>query len=535
VGPTAAIGLGLRGLLARRIRSLADEESWGRRARAVQDGQLGWILRTAARTEFGRAHGFERLGSWRGADLLRAYQAEVPIHTYADLKPSLERMRTEGARDVLWPGVVRDWAQTSGTTAGDKYVPVSRALLRHNSRAALDMYAHAARFGVSLPGVFAGKILFLGGSSDLAVNEHGVRTGDLSGIVTRLIRWPLTAVWLPGADIALESDWPTKIERMCQRCLDEDVRVISGMPSWALVLFERVLQRARAGGRRAGCIRDVWPNLRLFVHGGVKYDPFERRVRQMWSGDPDGDDIPTRLEVYAASEAFIAIQDRRGDPGMRLNLDGRVFYEFVPAEDAGNPAARALVCDEVEPGRRYVVVLTTCAGLWRCDLGDVVEFDTVPPEGPPRLRIVGRSKHFMNAFGENVIAEHVELAVADAARLTGASIGEFTAAPVFPEGGRPAQMELVIEWAGPDDPAARARFADEFDRGVQARSNDYAAKRAGDLGMGPVRLTTVPMGVFHQWLASEGKLGGQHKCPRCAMDRRYADAVLAVAPTIIAD
>lgn len=450
------------------------------------------------------------------------------MQTYPDLKPALERMRTGAAPDVLWPGVVRDWAQTSGTTAGDKYVPVSRDLLRHNARAALDMYAHASRFGVSLPGAFAGKMLFLGGSSDLAVNEHGVRTGDLSGIVTRLIRWPMSAVWLPGAEIALEADWPRKIERMAQRCLDEDVRIMSGMPSWALVLFERVLELVRERGRDAACVRDVWPNLRLFVHGGVKYDPFERRVRAVWSGDADGADIPTRLEVYAASEAFIATQDRRGEPGLRLNLDHRVFYEFVPADGAGDPAAPALACDEVQPGERYGVVLSTCAGLWRYDIGDVVEFDTVAPAGPPRLRIVGRSKQFMNAFGENVIAEHVELAVADAVDATGASVGEFTAAPVFPADDRPARVELVIEWAGPDDGAVRASFAAVFDRAVQARSNDYAAKRAGDLGLAPVRLTPVPMGSFHRWLASEGKLGGQHKCPRCAMDRRVADAVLAV-------
>ena len=526
---TRAIGIGLRGMLHRRIASLSDTDRWGRDAGSVQRRQLRWLLERAAGTEFGRAHSFARLGRLGDGEILDAYRAEVPVHSYLDLRPSLERMRTEGSAGVTWPGVVRDWAQTSGTTAGDKFVPVSRDLLRHNMRAALDLYAHAARLGVSLPDVFAGKVLFLGGSTNLSENEHGVRTGDLSGVITRMIRWPMSAVWLPGADIALESDWPRKIDRMAERCLDEDVRWVSGMPSWTIVLFERVLEMARARGRGVSCIREIWPNLRLFVHGGVKYDPFARRVRAMWSGDPEGADIPTRIEVYAASEGFVATQDTADDPGMRLNLDHRVFFEFVPSEQAGAADAPAFACDQVERGQRYVVVLSTCAGLWRYDIGDVVEFDTIPPAGPPRLRIVGRSKHFMNAFGENIIAENVEIGVAEAAAQTRATIGEFTAAPIFPADARPASIELVIEWAGATDPATIERFRDLFDASLRRQSNDYADKRAGGVGMGPVVVTAVAMGTFHRWLQSRGKLGGQHKCPRCAMDRRHVDEILEFA------
>ena len=534
---TAAVGAGLRVLLARRIARLSDTQRWARHAGRIQREQLRRLVTRAMGTEFGRAHGFAALADLPDADLLRAYRDAVPILQYADLRPMLERMRTGAESDINWPGVVMDWAQTSGTTAGDKYVPISRDLLRHNMRAALDIYAHAARFGMSLPDLFAGKALFLGGSSDLAVNEHGVRTGDLSGVVTRMIRWPMSAVWLPGKEIALESDWPRKIDLMAARCLDEDVRWISGMPSWSIVLFERMIELARARGRAVSCVRDIWPNLRLFVHGGVKYDPFDRRVRAMWTGDPAGPDLPNRLEVYAASEAFVAIQDTPGDPGMRLNIDHNVFYEFVPASEIGSPNPPVFTCDTVEPGERYVVVMSTCGGLWRYDIGDVVVFDTVPPAGPPRLRIVGRSKHYMNAFGENIIAEHVELAVADAAREVGVEVGEFTAAPIFPEPGRTAKVELIIEWPGAtpepgrsaeDDTSRLTRFAELVDRGMQARSNDYAAKRAGDLGMGPMELTPVPPGAFHRWLESRGKLGGQHKCPRCAMDRAHADAILAV-------
>lgn len=530
-------------MLARRISKLSDTDRLAAHAGVIQRAQLRDLLSRAASTEFGVTHGFAALSELPDEQLARSFRAAVPIQQYADLRPMLERMRTGAEPDVTWPGVVMDWAQTSGTTAGDKYVPISRDLLRHNMRAALDIYAHAARFGMSLPDLFAGKALFLGGSSDLAVNEHGVRTGDLSGVVTRMIRWPMSAVWLPGKEIALESDWPRKIDLMAERCLDEDVRWISGMPSWSIVLFERMIELARQRGRDVNCLRDLWPNLRLFVHGGVKYDPFDRRVRAMWTGDPDGPDLPNRLEVYAASEAFVAIQDTPGDSGMRLNIDHNVFYEFIPASEIGSPDPPAFTCDEVEPGERYVVVMSTCGGLWRYDIGDVVVFDTVPPAGPPRLRIVGRSKHFMNAFGENIIAEHVELAVAEASRKVGVEVGEFTAAPLFPEPGRSARVELIIEWpdmtpepgrprpgqSSEDDNARLARFAELVDRGMQARSNDYAAKRAGDLGMGPLEMTPVPLGTFHRWLESRGKLGGQHKCPRCAMDRTHADAILSVA------
>lgn len=529
---TRVVGVGLRALLARRIKLLSDTEHWARNSARLQQRELRWLIEHAAETEFGRRANFNRLKRLSDGELPAAYRAEVPVQSYMDLKPLLERMRQRGEPNVAWPGMVMDWAQTSGTTAGDKFVPISREMLSHNRKAAFDVYAHASRFGVSLPDVFAGKALFLGGSTDLEENEHGVRTGDLSGVVTRLIRWPITSVWLPGRDIALESDWPTKIERMARRCMNADVRWISGMPSWSIVLFERMAELARADGRQVRCLRDLWPNLRVFVHGGVKYGPFERRVREMWSGDPDGADIPNRLEVYAASEAFVATQDVRGEPGMRLNIDHRVHYEFVPLSEIDSADPPAFDCAGVERGERYVVVMSTCGGLWRYNIGDVVEFDTIPPDGPVRLRIVGRSRHFMNAFGENIIAEHIENAVTDAAAATGARVGEFTAAPVYPAEGRPSGIELAVEWEGATDPGLLARFAEEFDASIKRQNNDYTAKRSGGLGMGLPTVTALPMGAFHRWLDSRGKLGGQHKCPRCSNDRTIIEQVIGCVASV---
>ncbi|QOI99481.1 MAG: GH3 auxin-responsive promoter family protein [Phycisphaeraceae bacterium] len=534
---TSLIGAGLSLYVSRRARRLADLAFWRSSTAGIQRRELRGLIGRAAGTEFGRSRGFARMADRGDEDLLRAYRDAVPLADYEGYRAGVRAMREEGRRDVLWPGLVRNYAQTSGTTAGDKYIPVSDEMLRSNFRASLDIFAHVARFGVSVPRLMGGRLLFLGGSTALSENAHGIKTGDLSGIVAPLIRWPLSRVYSPGHRIALMDRWPEKIEAMARATLDQDIRFISGMPSWTLVLMARVMELARERGLPARSVRDVWPHLTLLVHGGVKYAPFEPRVREAWSGSPRGDDVPHRFEVYPASEGFIAMQDTPGDPGLRLCSDVGIFYEFVPLESIDDPAAPAFTCERVEKGQRYVVVMSTCAGLWRYIIGDVVEFDTIPGgldgsggEGPCRLRIVGRHKHFINAFGENIIVEHVENAVARAAREAGVTVGEFTAAPVYPGEGRPAGLELAVECErGLDDPGVRARFAGAFDAAIKEQNVDYTTKRTDNLGMAPPVVTVLPAGAFHAWLASRGKLGGQHKCPRCANHREIISAVVASA------
>jgi len=532
---TSLVGLGMRAAFAPRIRLLSNEKHWRRNSAGIQRSQLRSLLTRAKDTAIGREAGFARLVDLPNDELLPAYRRALPVADWYPYKDKIARMREGAEPDVLWPGLVRDFAQTSGTTAGDKFIPVSRDMLQSNRLASFDIFCHLHRFGVSLPGLLGGKAFFLGGSTDLSTSPAGVRTGDLSGIVSPLIVWPLTEIYLPGKDVALLSHWPSKIEAMAKRCLDEDVRMICGMPSWALVLLERVMRLQRDRGRPADTIRDVWPHLSVFVHGGVKFAPFAPRVRQAYSGSPDGPDLPARLELYPASEAFVALQDTRGDPGLRLNVDQGNFFEFVPLESIDDPDAPAFACDEVEKGQRYVVVLSTCAGLWRYILGDVVEFDTLPDrlassgggggDGPCRLRIVGRHRHFINAFGENLIVEHVETAVAAAAAATGVIVGEFTAAPVYPAPGVKAGLELAVEAPATLPPA----FAAAFDASLKAQNVDYTTKRTDGLGMGEPTVTPLPVGTFHRWLESRGKLGGQHKCPRCANHREIVDAVRAVA------
>lgn len=530
---TGLVGHALEARLAIRAPKLDDVSFWRTHTARIQIRQLRRNLERAKGTSFGREHGFARLARLPDAEIVRAYQSALPVRDYEEFRPYVERMREGGEPDVLWPGLVRDFAQTSGTTSGDKYMPVTKELFRSNYRASLDIFATLMRWGYPLARMMSGRCLFLGGSTDLTVNEHGIRTGDLSGLVTPMIRWPISSVYTPGPDVALMSHWPDKIEAMARRTIDQDVRMVSGIPSWASVLFARILEIAHERGQKASCMRDIWPHLDLFVHGGVNYAPFKPRINELVEGDASRD-LPMRLELYPASEAFVALQDERGDRGLRLCADHGVFYEFVPVEEIHNESPTAHAAWEAEKGQRYVVVLSSCAGLMRYVLGDVVEFDTLPGgldggggEGPARLRIVGRHRLFINAFGENLIVEQIESAVAEAAERAGVRVGEFTAAPVYPDGDRRAGLEIAVEaLMHPDE---QERFRDAVDAALQRQNVDYATKRTAGVGMALPTITPVPEGTFHRWLDSRGKLGGQHKCPRCANHREFIEGVIGCA------
>jgi hypothetical protein len=313
------------------------------------------------------------------------------------------------------------------------------------------------------------------------------------------------------------------------------VRFVSGMSSWSLLLFERLVEMAsdRSGGK-ATTIREIWPNFEMFVHGGVRYPPFDPRVRAAWSGNPQ-EDVPHRLEVYPASEGFIAVQDEVNPDGspapLRLHTDIGIFYEFVPVEDIDDPNARTFTVGEVETGQRYVVVMSTCAGLWRYIIGDVVVFDSAPgPDGTggvPRLRIVGRHKHFINAFGENLIVEQIENAVVAARDAAGLEVGEFTACPVYPSQNTRGGLELIIEISDPS--VSLDEFARRFDEKLKGQNVDYTTKRGESYGMTEPRVTPVRMGLFSDWMQSRGKLGGQNKVPRCANHRDFVNGIREMA------
>lgn len=533
---TSAVGLALRARVERRRRKLNDLEYWQRSTCSIQSEQLRKNLKASAQTVFGKQHGFASIAAIKDdGEMIRAYRAALPINDWYVFKDHIEAMRERGESDVLWPGRVGHFAQTSGTTAGDKYIPVSEEMFRSNYLASLDIFAHLINRGVHPERMMGGRCLFLGGSTDLDYNEHGIATGDLSGLVTPLIKWPLSTIYSPGPEVALMSHWPDKIEAMAQLSIDQDIRFISGMPSWALVLIDRVIELANERGIKATCARDVWPNLEVFVHGGVNYTPFVERMSIAFSGDSEID-FPCRQELYPASEGFIAMQDRADELGMRLLVDNGTFYEFVPRDQIDDENPEVLSCWEVEKGTQYVVVMSTNAGLWRYIIGDVVEFDTIPDgfdgkggDGPARLRIVGRHRHFINAFGENLIGEHIEDGVSAASRAAGVTIGEFTAAPVYPSQTNRAGLEVAVEFEQLPNAEQLALFGKVFDETIKATNVDYNTKRSDSLGMSEPTITVLPDGTFHRWLDKKGKLGGQHKCPRCANHREILGEVLEAA------
>lgn len=519
---TSLIGAGLHARVAKRAKSLRNHRYWKVNTSYVQREQLRNLLERARGTAFGREYGFSAVLKAKDAEIASEYRKAVPARDYVAFLPYVQRMVEDAEPDVLWPGLVKQFCQTSGTTAGDKRIPISDAMMASNKKASFDIFAHSLNWGVSLPKLLGGKALFLGGSSALDRRDNGIVIGDLSGIATQQIRWPLSAIYSPGRDIALMDHWPSKLDAMAKLTSTQDIRMISGMPSWTVALMDKVL--AKTGKDR---IDEVWPNLTLFTHGGVRYDPFEPTVRRLFTGGER--DIPVRLELYPASEGFIAVQDEFGHPCMRLNADHGIFYEFVPLEEIDKPDAPAFCADEVEPGQRYVVVMSTCAGLWRYVIGDVVVFESVPNRigwgggtGPARLRIVGRHKLFINAFGENLIVENIETAVAHAAREAGIEVGEFTASPVYPGDGVRSGLQLAVELVARGD---MDRFAQAFDANLQAEVVDYRVKRTDGLGMAPPIVTPLEPGAIHAWMESRGKLGGQHKVPRCANHREFMDAL----------
>jgi hypothetical protein len=482
----------------RRRRAL---EATSRAAMRVQEETLRAHVRVARDTEFGLAHGFASIRS------IADYQTRVPVRGYLDFKPSWEAALA-GARDVTWPGRPQTWVKTSGTTAGDKVIPVTPEAVTAHRRGGWDALLMAAeRVGGST--LLGGPMLLLGGSTSLQPAPDGARIGDLSGVMAARLPPGIRSRYSPGPEIARIADWPTRLAAVAALAERQDLRLLAGMPSWTLILLEHVARR-----RHATDLGGLWPDLRVFVHGGVSFAPyrevFEARLARRLEG----------VEVYPASEGFVAVQTERSG-GLTLMLDYGVFHEFVPVEDLGRPHPGRHSVADVELDRAYAVVLTTPAGLWSYVLGDTVRFTA---RDPLRLVISGRPRHFVNAFGENVIVEEVEQALLAACRAGGAVVGEFTVAPRFPgPGDARGGHDWLVEFRTPpvDDDA----FVATLDATLRNLNTDYQTKRTGDLAMRAPRLIPLPSGAFHRWMAAAGKLGDQHKVPRVTNDRSIADAL----------
>jgi hypothetical protein len=404
-----------------------------------------------------------------------------------------------------------EWfAKSSGTTSDrSKFIPVSQESLDQNhyqaSKDVLTMYyLHHPESDL-----LTGKGLVIGGSHQIAQLNEQVRLGDLSAVL--LQNTPFWGQWLrtPELSIALMDEWETKIEALAQSTITENVTSLSGVPTWTLVLLRRILEITGASH-----IKQVWPNLELYFHGGVSFAPYRQQFEQL-IGEPIH-----YLEMYNASEGFFAAQSHADEDGMLLLLNHGIFYEFMPVEEYGKPSPQTIGLADVEIGKNYALVISTTGGLWRYLVGDTIQFTT---RFPFRVKVSGRLKHYINAFGEEVIVDNTDRALAMACAQTGAVVNDYTAAPVYFSAGQNGAHEWLVEFEQP--PADLAHFAHVLDDCLRQLNSDYDAKRHKDIALRQLILQAVPKGTFNQWLRSKGKLGGQHKVPRLSNERTLLEEI----------
>ena len=464
-----------------------------------QERELLRLVAKARNTRFGRDHDFAGIGS------VEDFQRRVPIGHYEGFWERYWKPFFPLLDDCTWPGRIPFFAVTSGTTSGvTKYIPCSRDMIRANQRAAFDLLAHhlTARPESRLLG---GRSFMLGGSTDLVELAPGVHSGDLSGIAAKTTPWWWRPRAYPPRHLETIGDWQEKIETLAPLSLEQDVRAISGTPSWLLVFFDK-LAELRPGTARRLC--HFYPNLELLVHGGINFAPYRKTFAELL----EGGHAETR-EVYAASEGFIALADRGDGEGLRLILDNGLFFEFVPVEelDSTNPTRHWL--GTVAAGVNYAIALSSCAGLWAYLVGDTVEFVDLDP---PRILVTGRTSYTLSAFGEHLIDAEIEESIAVAAEAIGASVVDYSVGPLFPERvGELGGHLYVVEFAEPPPGAARLEtFAHILDQALSATNEDYAAHRTGGFGLEAPRIHAVDPGSFAAWMKARGQLGGQHKVPR---------------------
>lgn len=466
----------------------------------VQEELMRDLCRMAQHTEFGSGYEF---GSIKSA---REFKERVPIRTYDDFKPYIDRLR-EGEQNVLWPTKQKWFAKSSGTTSGkSKFIPVTSESLEDchykGGKDALSIYYELNPNA----DVYSGKTLVLGGSSNIHSYNRACYTGDLSAIIIRNLPIWVELKRIPNKEIALMEDWEHKIDKMAVASMNEDVRMIVGVPSWTLVLIKRIL-----GMRNKETITEVWPNLELFLHGGVSYSPYKKQFENLISSPK-----MHYLETYNASEGFFGIQDRLGEKDMLLMLDYGIYYEFIPLSKIHDDQPETLSLDEVKTGEIYALVISTNGGLWRYMIGDTIQFTNL---NPFRIKVSGRTKHFINAFGEEVIIENAISALEKACAETSSTISDFTAGPVYMQEKEKGGHEWFVEFQeSPDNFEVFKRVLDEA---LQSENSDYQAKRAYNLVLEEPLVRAVPKGTFYKWMKKRGKLGGQNKVPRLSNNRDY--------------
>lgn len=472
---------------------------------ALQEAVLRHLLERGSNTEYGRNHLLSPKNSYE------EFAKNVPINTYEELKRDIDRMR-HGEADVLWPGQVQWYAKSSGTTNDkSKFIPVSAEGLHDiHYQGGKDVVTFYLRNNPDSR-LFDGKSLILGGSHSPNYNVDGSLVGDLSAILIENINPLVNLMRVPRKRTALLSDFEVKRDRIAQECLHKNITNISGVPSWMLSVLVRVMELS---GKKH--LEEVWPNLEVFFHGGIAFTPYRSQYEQLITSSK-----MHYMETYNASEGFFGIQDDPTDRSMLLMLDYGVFYEFIPLEEVGRPDATVVPLEGVEIGRNYAMVITTSCGLWRYMIGDTVEFTS---KRPYKFIITGRTKYFINAFGEELIMDNAEKGLAYACEKTGAQVLEYTAAPVYMDKNAKCRHQWLIEFS--KDPDNLERFAQALDEKLQELNSDYEAKRSHNVTLQHLEVVKAKEGLFNDWLKQKGRLGGQHKVPRLSNSRKNMDELL---------
>ena len=469
----------------------------------TQQRELIGLVGRAAETRFGREHSFHRIKS------VEDFQSSVPLRRYEDMWEAYWSADFPRLKHVSWPGLVPYFAVTSGTTTGrTKHIPCTEEMINANRRAVSDLLVHHIRERPQSCAM-AGRSFVLGGSTDLIELSAGVYAGDLSGIQAATVPFWARSRYFPARGLALLTDWEEKMERLARASLTADIRSVSGVPSWLLILFDKLFELRDLTSDR---LVDIYPDLELIVHGGVNFAPYRARFEELLRGSH-----AELREVYPASEGFFALSDAGPDDGMRLLLDNGLFFEFVPADEleADTPTRHWL--GTIEPGINYALVVSSNAGLWSYIVGDTVEFASL---SPPRVIVTGRTSYSLSAFGEHLIEAEIEAAIAGAAEEIGADVQDFAVGPVFPAAaGELGRHIYFVEFAG-GVPSANllSTFAQVVDRRLQEENEDYEAHRAEGFGMAGPDIRALSAGTFAKWLKARGQLGGQHKVPRVIND-----------------
>ncbi|WP_304141573.1 GH3 auxin-responsive promoter family protein [Mesoflavibacter zeaxanthinifaciens] len=475
-------------------------QKWANNPIETQEKVFKNLISEATETAFGKDHDFISINTYED------FVKRVPIRDYEDLKPYVDRV-VDGEEDVLWKGKPLYFAKTSGTTSGAKYIPLTKDSMPTHvnaARNAILMYIHET----GNADFVNGKMIFLQGSPVLQ-EKNGVQLGRLSGIVAHYVPKYLQKNRMPSWETNCIEDWETKVDAIVEETLPENMTVISGIPSWVQMYFEKLQQKT---GKKVG---DIFKNFNLFIFGGVNYEPYRAKFENLIGRKVDS------IELYPASEGFFAFQDKQDEKGMLLQLDSGMFYEFVKAEDFFNENPKRITLKDVEVGVNYVMIISTTAGLWAYNIGDTIQFTSTQPY---RVIVSGRIKHFISAFGEHVIGKEVEQAMKDATAESTIRINEFTVAPqINPDSGLPYH-EWFIEFE--NEPDNLSALAQKLDASLQSQNSYYFDLIEGKV-LQPLKITKIEKNGFQNYMKSIGKLGGQNKMPRLSNDRKIAEALKA--------